>query len=191
MARHHISDPRVQAIIGRLADQFVRLGSVNALADALTSAQPVGSPRIYPNRLHGLLSEDQSRSTNTATMEAIDRGLAVLESAGGTGDGAVRQRVMAASDQMPPGTADPAGFIAAATGVPPAVVKRVTESPGTADEPGQPQLRAWNAGLVVAGQRGRRVRPGAWPRSWAQGRPGRAHGRRQDPDSPPDSPALA
>src|ERR1700733_15370592 len=115
MARHHVSDPRIQAIIGRLADQFVRLGSVNALADALTSAQPGGSPRIYPNRLHGLLSEDSSRSTNTATMEAIDRGLAVLESAGGIGDGAVRQRVMAASAQIPPGTADPAGFIAAET----------------------------------------------------------------------------
>jgi superfamily II DNA or RNA helicase len=166
MARHHISDPRIQAVIGRLADQFVRLGSVNALADALTSAQPGGSPRIYPNRLHGLLSEDRSRSINSATLEAIDRGLAALESDGGAGDGTVRQRVMAATAQTPTGTADPAAFIAAATGVPPAVVKRVTDLPAPpvsqasrAAEPGTPDW-SWQDDAVARSVRALGRRPG-------------------------------
>ena len=33
MPRHHLSDPRVQNIVDRLVAQFLRVGSVNALAD--------------------------------------------------------------------------------------------------------------------------------------------------------------
>jgi superfamily II DNA or RNA helicase len=166
VARHHISDPRVRAAIGRLADQFIRLGSVNALADALTSVQPGGSPRIYPNRLHGLLSEDQSRSINSGTLDAIDRGLAVLENDGGTGDGMVRQRVVAATAQAPAGIADPAGFIAAATGVPPAVVKRIMDLPtpllsrtDRSFEPGVPDW-SWQDDAVAGSLRALGRRPG-------------------------------
>jgi superfamily II DNA or RNA helicase len=166
VARHHISDPRVQEVIGRLAAQFIRLGSVNALADALTAAQPGGSPTIYPNRLHGLLSEDPSRSINSATLEAIDRGLAALEPGEGTGDGTVRQRVMAAAAQTPPGTADPAGFIAAGTGIPAAVVKRVTtllaplaSQPRHGPEPGIPDW-SWQDEAVARSVRALARRPG-------------------------------
>jgi superfamily II DNA or RNA helicase len=166
VARHHVSDPRVQEVIGRLAAQFIRLGSVNALADALTAAQPAGSPRIYPNRLHGLLSEDPSRSINSATLDAIDRGLAALEPGEGAGDGTVRQRVMAAAAQTPPGVADPAGFIGAATGIPAAVVKRVTalpaplsSQPSYSSDPGMPDW-SWQDEAVARSVRALARRPG-------------------------------
>lgn len=80
MARHLVSEPRVQAAIEGLAALFLRLGSINAVAEAL-SGQLDGS-RIYPNRVHGLLSGDPGRSVNTATLEAIESALDGTEDAG-------------------------------------------------------------------------------------------------------------
>ena len=48
-----------------------RSSSVNALADALSAA--ADGARIYPNRVHGLLAGDATRSINTATARG-DRG---------------------------------------------------------------------------------------------------------------------
>lgn len=76
MARHHASDPRVRNVIERLGELFLALGSVNAVAEALSLASDgKEQQRIYPNRVHGLLSGDVTRSINTATLEAIEDAL--------------------------------------------------------------------------------------------------------------------
>jgi superfamily II DNA or RNA helicase len=89
VARHYPSEPRVAKAVERLSDQFLQHGSVNAVAEALTTAlgQAPGLPRIYPNRIHGLLSGDPTRSINTATLDAIERGLDQLEAAPADGPG--------------------------------------------------------------------------------------------------------
>ena len=104
MGRQNISDPRVQTIIQRLVAQFLTLGSLSALTRALNNARVPSSPKIYPNRLHGLLSEDESRSISSDVVEAIDQSLAVLESGAGRQDNTIRHRVMAALGQVPGGT---------------------------------------------------------------------------------------
>src|SRR5260221_248010 len=71
MARHHISDPRVQAVIGRLADQFVRLGSVDALADALTSARSVRAVGRRPGYKAGLVVPTGGGKTRIALRIAL------------------------------------------------------------------------------------------------------------------------
>lgn len=76
MARHYPSDPRVQLVIDQLVERFLELGSVNALADALSAA--ANGARIYPNRVHGLLSGDATRSINTATLKAVEGALGDL-----------------------------------------------------------------------------------------------------------------
>jgi len=73
MARHHISEPRVKRVVERLVHEFLRWGSVNALAEALSGAPD--TPDIYPNRIHGLLSDDPARSVNSATLDALERAL--------------------------------------------------------------------------------------------------------------------
>ncbi|RWO83197.1 MAG: hypothetical protein EOS18_06295 [Mesorhizobium sp.] len=77
MARHHLSDPRVQALIDRLTSLTLELGSVNAVAGALSTD---GAEPIYPNRLHGLLAGDPTRSVNTATLETIEGRIAAMNS---------------------------------------------------------------------------------------------------------------
>lgn len=125
MARHHITETRVRSAVDRLVDQFLRIGSVNALAEALTAAQPEPSVRLYPNRIHGLLAEEASRSINTATLAAIESGLTTMEAAPQTHDGNVEQRVLAAWAALPAGTDQPIGSLAEATGVPRAVVSKI------------------------------------------------------------------
>jgi hypothetical protein len=125
VARHHITEPRVRSAVDRLVAQFIRTGSVNALSDALTAAQPDPLVRLYPNRIHGLLAEDSSRSINTATLEAIEAGLVAMEAESGSGDGKVEQRVLAAWATLPAGTDHPLQALADATGVPVAVVGKI------------------------------------------------------------------
>ena len=79
MPRHHLDDPRVQAVMDRLTDLTLELGSVNAVAEELSGDDEPA--RIYPNRLHGLLAGDPSRSVNSATLEAIEHRLASSERA--------------------------------------------------------------------------------------------------------------
>jgi superfamily II DNA or RNA helicase len=53
---------------------------VKALADALSNVEGSRQAhRIYPNRIHGLLSDDPARSVNSSTLEAIEHGLDVIE----------------------------------------------------------------------------------------------------------------
>jgi len=86
MARHYASEERVEHVLERLSELFLDLGSVNALAEVLSSDVDDGGQRVYPNRIHGLLSGDPNRSINTATLEAIEHALAQLDQNGGAGD---------------------------------------------------------------------------------------------------------
>ena len=80
MPRHGHDDPRVQKVASQLARLFLRFGSVNAVAEGLSEALGEGGGRIYPNRIHGLLTENASRGVNTATLEALEAaGAQVLE----------------------------------------------------------------------------------------------------------------
>lgn len=125
MPRHHVSEPRVQSVLHRLVAQFSRTGSVNALADALTGDATPPQSRIHPNRLHGLLSEDVTRSVNTATLEAIEAGLDRLEAINRPPvDAALPQRVAVAVDQAP-SDSDAIVWAAEHTGLPVAVVRRL------------------------------------------------------------------
>lgn len=94
MPRHYVSEPRVEHVLERLSEQFLRLGSVNAVAEVLSpNANGGEGQRVYPNRIHGLLSGDPNRSINTATLEAIESSLDELErTAEPGGDGTSQQR---------------------------------------------------------------------------------------------------
>ena len=83
MARHYPSEVRVQRILDQLVERFLEFGSVNALADALSES--ADGVRVYPNRVHGLLSGDATRSINTATLEAIEGALDSLNGPAGSG----------------------------------------------------------------------------------------------------------
>jgi Type III restriction enzyme, res subunit len=74
MARHTLSEPRVQLLVDSLTSLTLELGSVNAVAELLSGEDE--DSQIYPNRLHGLLTGDPARSVNTATLEAIEGRLA-------------------------------------------------------------------------------------------------------------------
>lgn len=126
MPRHHLSDPRVQRVVDRLVVQFLRVGSVNALAEALSVVEDTQAvKRIHPNRLHSLLSEDDARSVNTATLEAIEVGLQQMERRPfEAADDTTQQRIAAAIDEAPSDT-DRLAWAAAHTGLPVAVVRRV------------------------------------------------------------------
>lgn len=73
MARIFVTDPSINDLVARLAHVFVRERSVNAvqraLAIALTAAGHV--EKIYPNRLHALLSHDATRSVNEETIRVL------------------------------------------------------------------------------------------------------------------------
>src|SRR5262245_17338906 len=128
MARHHISEQRVKDVVDRLVDQFIRYGSVNALAEALTERLGDASTKIYPNRLHGLLTEDPARSVNSATLATIEAGLGALESEPFTSDDGLRHRIAAELAILPPTTgAEPVTAVATTTGLPPAVVRRLAD----------------------------------------------------------------
>jgi hypothetical protein len=77
MARHHLNDPRVRAVVDQLTNLTLEVGSINAVA-ALLSGESEDT-RIYPNRLHGLLAGDPTRSVNTATLESMERRLAAVD----------------------------------------------------------------------------------------------------------------
>jgi superfamily II DNA or RNA helicase len=96
MPRHYPSEPRVRRVIDALAQRFLDLGSVNALAEAL-SDQVADGQRIYANRVHGLLSGDPTRSINSATLEAIEQALASMPdpTSGGEAETLLRQAIAA------------------------------------------------------------------------------------------------
>lgn len=126
MARHYPSEPRVEVVVERLVELFLRLGSVNAVADALTDqAAGDGQQRIYPNRVHGLLTGDPTRSINTATLEALEAALDGIGPLGnGTSDVTTRiQQALAAESTSTTDTDEAIHRVAEYLDVPVAVVR--------------------------------------------------------------------
>jgi hypothetical protein len=135
MARHLPSEPRVQAVVDRLVGMFLRVASVNSMADLLSSAVDASMPRIYPNRVHGLLSDDRARSINTSTLEALEQALDRLEAApyGGEPTPEANRVARAIAALAMPGTAeatDAVRHVAAELGLPAAVVRQVAATSG-------------------------------------------------------------
>src|SRR3954470_10297744 len=104
MARHYPSEERVQRVVEQLAERFLAFKSVNALADALSAA--ADGSRIYPNRVHGLLSADSTRSINTATLEAIEEALGRIQQRDGSGTEMRMQIQQALAAEVAGGTSD-------------------------------------------------------------------------------------
>ncbi|WP_159602925.1 DEAD/DEAH box helicase [Agromyces humi] len=129
--RHHLSEPRVQAVVDGLVRQLRRYGSVNALAEQLSG---MSGQRIYPNRIHGLLAEDASRTINDATLEALEAGLERADATVATdAEGYVdlEERVAAAASAVPSGE-DCVTVVSVALGLPAAVIRRSLPDASTA-----------------------------------------------------------
>jgi superfamily II DNA or RNA helicase len=76
MARFARRHPRVRALVElRLVPLFLAEGSVSALCDRLNKALGVGGQAgvIYPNRVHGLFSDDDAQSVNEGTLVTLER----------------------------------------------------------------------------------------------------------------------
>ncbi len=84
VARRSLAEPRVQRVVERLVALYLRIGSVNAMADALAEAAELAGQetRIHANRLHGLLSADLRRGVNDQTLTVIETALANLDADG-------------------------------------------------------------------------------------------------------------
>ncbi|WP_164861461.1 DEAD/DEAH box helicase [Microbacterium sp. CPCC 204701] len=121
--RHHLSEERVQRVVDDLVTHLRGYGSVNALAEELSA---VSGQRIYPNRIHGLLAEDVSRTITDVTLGALEAGLAGLD-AGNASNAAgyvdLDERIAAAASAVPSGE-DLVSTLSASLGVPAAVVRR-------------------------------------------------------------------
>jgi superfamily II DNA or RNA helicase len=121
--RHFLDDPRVQAVVARLIDGFLQFGSVNALAEALSSA---AKQRIYPNRIHGLLAEDRSRTVTTSTLDALESAFTTMPNLEPQSEAtaALEARVRSAAAVIPDAF-DQIKTLAASLELPAAVVRRL------------------------------------------------------------------
>jgi superfamily II DNA or RNA helicase len=82
MARHSPLDPEIRSVVERLAQLYLVEASVSGLQRLLESALARGDRqdgRVYPNRLHALLSEDPGRAVNSLTLSTVQRALAALD----------------------------------------------------------------------------------------------------------------
>lgn len=120
--RHHLTDARVQTVVDELIRHLRSIGSVNALAHRLSEA---AGQRIYPNRIHGLLAEDSSRTITYTTLDALERGLAALPEPSDDAEPYrdLGERVAAVLSSIPTGT-DAVAAVGKALDLPPAVVRR-------------------------------------------------------------------
>ena len=84
-----VTDTSLRPLVDRLALEFMREGSVNALYRRISSACGRDGDVVYPNRLHALLSDDPRRSVNPATVVALKGALSRIDAS------------------LPPGTAEP------------------------------------------------------------------------------------
>src|SRR5437899_9839309 len=74
MARLSIADEKVRLLVEqKLVPAFIRLGSVNALCDYLNEHLHSHDAKLYPNRIHGLLADDPSKSVNQTTFDLIEK----------------------------------------------------------------------------------------------------------------------
>jgi superfamily II DNA or RNA helicase len=84
MGRLSLRDCGIRDLVGqRIVPAYLRFGSVNALTQALNEVleQNHYSERIYPNRIHTLLSDDPDRFINEETATLIQRALKLLPEA--------------------------------------------------------------------------------------------------------------
>jgi superfamily II DNA or RNA helicase len=132
MPRHYASEARVEQVLERLSELFLGLGSVNALAEALSPDGQESGQRVYPNRIHGLLSGDPNRSINTATLETIEHALDGLQTPADTnGSSQERNRIeqaIAATQASTPDLNAALGRVADELEVPLAVVRFVAKA---------------------------------------------------------------
>jgi hypothetical protein len=133
MARHYPSEPRVEKVLEQLSQLFLRLGSVNALAEALSPDGTDDGQRVYPNRIHGLLAGDPNRSINTGTLDAIEHAIARLQASSEqlNGGGEERSRIeqaVAAARATTPDLAVAVSRVADELALPLAVVQFVADA---------------------------------------------------------------
>lgn len=143
MARVFVTDSSVADLVARLADAFVREGSVNALQRALIGVLEDNghSEKLYPNRLHALLSADPTRSVNEETIRVLRLALDsyVAPPSHSTVRDTLRARVISALGEdgqflsgSPDQQARRLSQVADATQLPPAVVRYVLGDTGRA-----------------------------------------------------------
>jgi superfamily II DNA or RNA helicase len=127
MPRHSIAEPRVQAVVTRLAELVLQLGSVNAVAQNLSHALGGGSARIYPNRIHGVLTDDPARGVNTATLELLERACQAVDTEALPAEWRISpERVRAAMQELTlSGDGNVEAAVAERFGIPVAVVRSV------------------------------------------------------------------
>ena len=61
-----------------LVPLYFRARSVQALTELLNDARSEGTPKIHPNRIHGLLSDDMRRALNESTVVAVEAAAAAV-----------------------------------------------------------------------------------------------------------------
>jgi superfamily II DNA or RNA helicase len=147
-----------QRVLAQLSELFLGLGSVNSLAEALSADAEDSGHRVYPNRIHGLLSGDPNRSINTATLETIERALDALQTpADGDGSAQERERIgqaIAAAQASTPDLTAALSRVAGELEVPLAVVRFVAEAapraqPSPARVPGPEADWSWQDDAVT------------------------------------------
>jgi hypothetical protein len=142
MARRMSWEPPVRRLVRDvLVPLFFRARSVLALTDLLNDARPDGTPKIHPNRVHGLLSEDARRAMNDRTFVAIESAAAAVgddpdpAATAQFADG-VRGRVLArACDVAGP---DGGSVLARELSLPTAVVRHVLVEAGHTEDVAPP-----------------------------------------------------
>lgn len=163
----------MQEVVDRLVGLFLHIGSVNSMADVLSGAVDPSMPRIYPNRVHGLLSDDPARSINTSTLEALEQALDRLEAAPYGGEPtpeALRIERLLAAVTMPGATddGDATRHVAAELGLPAAILRRVAAGSGaghsgesaSAGAPRESPDWSWQDEAVASSLRELRKAPG-------------------------------
>jgi hypothetical protein len=80
MPRHFLSDPDVRPLVRELVGLVLHQGSVNAAQRSLVAmlADDKSEGWIYPNRLHAVLSADDSRAINSETLAVLSLALSRL-----------------------------------------------------------------------------------------------------------------
>jgi superfamily II DNA or RNA helicase len=128
MARHSLADPVMQRLADRLVELVLFTGSVRAahreVERVLRETGDEGT--VYPNRLHAILSADPTRGVNTATVELLQRAVALLEIPAGGGErDRVHTNILSAIDALGVEPSTDLREVANQCGFPLAVVQQV------------------------------------------------------------------
>jgi superfamily II DNA or RNA helicase len=81
MSRAPVFDEQVREVQQALSTLFLTCGSVNKLSNLLNEflARDGAEQKIYPNRIHTLLSGDASRGVNAKTLRLVQRAVALSD----------------------------------------------------------------------------------------------------------------